>query len=279
MKICLGSILLGAFLVLSVTTVSFGQVVFQDDFNGSMNPAWSIKNNDPTLYSISTNGLILRCCSGDMWNGSATYKNLFLITNPVSQNFTFTAKLNWLITSTKGSTQFALVAYDDSGDYVRVDYGGGIEIFSDVAGKLATPDYWSGPTFGTNQFWLQMRKQGTTYSSWFSIDGNTFTQINPAITYSNAHPAYLGIIAMSDPDQTAIADISSVVVAQILPIQIGVTTVGSLPVVIWPAAGTNFVLQMTTNLTSTNWVTVTNGIPFFGLQITNPPGSAFFRLH
>jgi hypothetical protein len=35
---------------------------------------------------------------------------------------------------------------------------------------------------------------------------------------------------------------------------------------------------MTTNLTSGNWVTVTNGIPFIGLQITNAPGTAFFRL-
>jgi hypothetical protein len=38
-----------------------------------------------------------------------------------------------------------------------------------------------------------------------------------------------------------------------------------LPVVIWPSWGTNSVLQMTTHLTSGNRVTVTNGIPFFGL--------------
>jgi hypothetical protein len=61
---------------------------------------------------------------------------------------------------------------------------------------------------------------------------------------------------------------------------LGITMVGNLPVVVWPAAATNYVLQMTTNLASGNWVTVTNGIPFSGLQITNaPPGAAFFRLH
>jgi hypothetical protein len=32
-------------------------------------------------------------------------------------------------------------------------------------------------------------------------------------------------------------------------------------------------------LTSGNWVTVTNGIPLIGLQITNASGTAFFRLH
>jgi hypothetical protein len=60
---------------------------------------------------------------------------------------------------------------------------------------------------------------------------------------------------------------------------LGITMVSSLPVVVWPAAATNFVLQMTTNLASGNWVTVTNGVPFIGLQITNAPGTAFFRLH
>jgi hypothetical protein len=36
-------------------------------------------------------------------------------------------------------------------------------------------------------------------------------------------------------------------------------------VVIRQSSGTNLVLQMTTNLTSGSQVTVTNGIPFFGL--------------
>jgi hypothetical protein len=36
---------------------------------------------------------------------------------------------------------------------------------------------------------------------------------------------------------------------------------------------------MTTHLASGIWVPVTNGIPFSGVQITNAPGTAFFRLH
>ena len=46
------------------------------------------------------------------------------------------------------------------------------------------------------------------------------------------------------------------------------------------ATGTNYVLQMTTNLNAPiNWVTVTNGVPISGLVITNPLPNAFFRLH
>lgn len=60
---------------------------------------------------------------------------------------------------------------------------------------------------------------------------------------------------------------------------VGIGTYSSSPVVFFPTTpGTNYVLQMTTNLASTNWVTVTNGVPFSGVEITNAPNPAFFRL-
>jgi hypothetical protein len=64
------------------------------------------------------------------------------------------------------------------------------------------------------------------------------------------------------------------------PPNLGISTYSNQPVVFFPAAaGANFVLQMTTNLASGNWVTVSNGISISGLIITNPPSNAFFRLH
>lgn len=54
---------------------------------------------------------------------------------------------------------------------------------------------------------------------------------------------------------------------------------GYSPVVFFPTIpGTNFVLQMATNLASPNWVPVTNAVPFSGFEITNAPSTAFFRL-
>jgi hypothetical protein len=82
----------------------------------------------------------------------------------------------------------------------------------------------------------------------------------------------------SPDDSTGNGEIIIVLVST--PPAIGITTVSSLPVVVWPASATNCVLQMTTNLASGNWVTVSNGIPFCGLQITNAPAdAASFRLH
>ena len=67
---------------------------------------------------------------------------------------------------------------------------------------------------------------------------------------------------------------------------LGVATYSNQPVLFFatPAAfpaslGTNYVLQMRTNLASSNWVTVTsNGVALISIQITNAPSNAFFRL-
>jgi hypothetical protein len=74
---------------------------------------------------------------------------------------------------------------------------------------------------------------------------------------------------------------------------LGIATYSNQPVVFFPVTasigsnpigpnsiGTNYVLQMTTNSASTNWVTISNTIPFIIIrpQMTNLPGSSFFRL-
>lgn len=62
------------------------------------------------------------------------------------------------------------------------------------------------------------------------------------------------------------------------PPAVGITLYSNQPAVIWPASGGNFVLQMSTNLASGNWTSVTNYQPVSGALITNAPTPAFFRL-
>jgi hypothetical protein len=49
-------------------------------------------------------------------------------------------------------------------------------------------------------------------------------------------------------------------------------------VVFWSAALTNYVLQSTTDITSTNWVTVTNGNPIIGMTVSNTAPATYYRL-
>ncbi len=59
-----------------------------------------------------------------------------------------------------------------------------------------------------------------------------------------------------------------------------ITPLNNQTVVMWPAWALNYLLQTTTNLTSGNWTTMTNGIPLTGLQLTNTvvQPNSYFRL-
>jgi hypothetical protein len=59
---------------------------------------------------------------------------------------------------------------------------------------------------------------------------------------------------------------------------LGIATYGNHSVLFWPASATNVVLQTTTNLTSPNWVTASNGTPFTAIGFTNSSPAAYFRL-
>ena len=77
----------------------------------------------------------------------------------------------------------------------------------------------------------------------------------------------------------AFVDPGSIQVQILAPVTVGITTYSNVPVVFFPtAASTNYTLQMSTNLATGPWVTVTNGVPFTAVQITNAASPAFFRL-
>jgi hypothetical protein len=74
--------------------------------------------------------------------------------------------------------------------------------------------------------------------------------------------------------------IIQVQLSALLPPQIGIANYGNLPAVFYPtASGLNFNLQTAPDLSGTNWVNVTNGIPISGFIITNATSPAFFRLN
>lgn len=63
-----------------------------------------------------------------------------------------------------------------------------------------------------------------------------------------------------------------------IPPILGISSAGNQFVLYWPASATNFILQTTSNLSSPNWATVSNGVPIIGVTLTNVSPGAFFRL-
>jgi hypothetical protein len=72
-----------------------------------------------------------------------------------------------------------------------------------------------------------------------------------------------------------------IVTTNLPPLTVGTSTStnGEQIIVLWPAsAGTNFTVQMTTNLLTGPWVPATNGVPSIAYTFTNNLPAAFFRL-
>jgi formylglycine-generating enzyme len=57
-----------------------------------------------------------------------------------------------------------------------------------------------------------------------------------------------------------------------------IVTAGNQSVLFWPTTLPNYILQSTTNLTSPNWLTVSNDVPINAVAVTNTSPASFFRL-
>jgi formylglycine-generating enzyme required for sulfatase activity len=60
---------------------------------------------------------------------------------------------------------------------------------------------------------------------------------------------------------------------------LGIAPAGNQSVLFWPATPADYVLQSSTNLTSTNWVNVSGAVPISAAAVTNASPAIFFRLY
>jgi|ERR1039458_421619 alpha-tubulin suppressor-like RCC1 family protein len=116
---------------------------------------------------------------------------------------------------------------------------------------------------------------GGEFSLFLKSDGNLWAMGDDSVG-ELGDGTYITSDAAGDPSGV----FSPEIILIVPPPALGITTYGSQPLLIFPTATyTNYLLQMTTNLASGNWVTVTNLIPIHAAIITNASGAAFFRLH
>jgi hypothetical protein len=134
-------------------------------------------------------------------------------------------------------------------------------------------------SIGSNAF------QGCTDLTTLTFLGNAPMPTNDATVFQNDS----SVVAYFIPHNTGWGStFDGIPTAMLVPPAMGITSYSS-PAVFFPTdPGTDFVLQMSTNLASGNWATVTNGTAttivtngtsMTYIAVTNSPASAFFRLH
>jgi uncharacterized repeat protein (TIGR03803 family) len=115
-----------------------------------------------------------------------------------------------------------------------------------------------------------------------NIDGTGFTTLHSFTGGDGANP-WAGLILSSNTlyGTTGAGGSSgngTVFALSLAPPSLGIASIGNQVVVYWPASASTYVLQSTTNLSSTNWVSVSNGVPIIGVTLPNSPSGGFFRL-
>lgn len=197
-----------------------GRVLFRDDFNGSIDPAWAITRPDAAYYSTQPSELDLRASSGDLYTNSNNAKNVFLVTTPTSGDFTVTLRVNSFAPPGATNAQIDLLAFDDDDNHVRVNYGHingqrkiefGKEVGQSPSFQETLLDFGSGP------FFLRLTKVGTTYTESYSTDGVSFTTVNAPLTYGDGTPAKLGFVADTDSSESNHVHIDFFAIESLIP--------------------------------------------------------------
>jgi uncharacterized repeat protein (TIGR03803 family) len=129
---------------------------------------------------------------------------------------------------------------------------------------------------------FQINTDGSGYAVLYNFTNSGY--------YSGQSLAYSGGTLYGDiPDQQYIANYGwsysdlfalNIGASSTWPPLLGIASAGAnQSVLYWPSSAGTYTLQTSTNLSSTNWVNVTNGTLVIGMTVTNSSPAAFFRLH
>jgi cytochrome c len=206
--------LICALMAIGCTSVP-AEALFQDEFNGSIDPAWTIAHPDQDFYKIRATELDLRCGSPDIDCGPVNNaKNLFTIANPAcgDNDLMITLSFNSFVPAKNDHAQVCIVAMDDEDNFVRANYGfimgGRAAEFGKEVGANWVPQQ-TRLDLGSGAFWLRLTKNGAVYTQSYSTDGITYTQINAPISFGDGSPARLGFVSGVDPSESSHAYIDS----------------------------------------------------------------------
>ena len=172
-------------------------VIFRDDFNGGLAAGWAWVREDPTHWNLTdvpgslriilqpgggreANNLLLRDAPGGKFEVAT-----FVRFTP-SSNFQFAGLLIY-----QGDSNFVQFGRAFCGPSAKC-VGNGVYIDNIQSGQLVAPNYGT-TTASQSQAYLRLRREGATYTAYYSEDGANWTVIGQ---HSNAlNPVHVGLIA------------------------------------------------------------------------------------
>jgi endo-1,4-beta-xylanase len=182
-----------SFKVSSTANQAPGPVLFQDDFNGSLDTGWQWTNENKNHWSLTANPGWLQITTSKGGLTDNTVENLLL--RPVPQgNFELETSVRFKPT---GNFQAAgLVIYESPSHYLLLTHaycavGIGTCVSDGIYFDLITNGTYSGSNFATpapasSLIYLRLRREGNVYTAYMSVDGTIWTMIGVHLDYTGS---------------------------------------------------------------------------------------------
>jgi regulation of enolase protein 1 (concanavalin A-like superfamily) len=191
--------------IVATYTVNFAPAASSDEFNGAtLDPKWTVVRPDPANQTVGGGSLTITPEAGDLVTTSNNAKNLVL--QPALGNWTITSKLTFGAVPNAPNDQGGIIAYQDDDNYLKFDLEAAsatdLELRTSLEDSLQTNPAVSSNPIQVNQtlnstpmngvlptdntIWLRMTKHGYTYTTSYSVDGNTWVPVwSTGATLSN----------------------------------------------------------------------------------------------
>ena len=194
----------------TATPITGPVVVFRDDFNGSLAAGWSWLREDPTHWNLTDSPGSLRITLQDGFIALSSVKNVLLRNGP-SGNFEIAAFVR--CTPTSNFQLAGLVVYQDESNHLQFGrafcdrpgtcVGNGV-CFDNVVSGEGTGSSYGTSTASQSQAYLRLRREGSTYTAYYSEDGANWTVIGQHT--NSLTPSRVGLIAAQAVQAETTAD-------------------------------------------------------------------------
>jgi beta-glucosidase len=177
-------------------TVNFARAASGDEFDGaSLDPKWTVVRPDPANLTVGGGSLDITPEPGDLVTTTNTAKNLVL--QPAPGDWTMTSKLTFSALPSAATQQGGIIAYQDDDNYLKFDLEAtsstNLQLKTSLEDSLQSNPAVSSSPIQVNQtlnttpmtgvlpsddtIWLRMSKQGYTYTTSYSLDGQTWVRV------------------------------------------------------------------------------------------------------
>jgi len=187
-------------------------IIFRDDFDNSLVDGWNMVREDSTHWSLTDvpGSWRITLQAGGLGNGATLPANNLLLRQVPNDNFEIATLVNFTPT---GNYQIAglLIYQDDTNalqfgraycDAANGCTGNGIYFDNIQFGEMG--DNFATVTSNPSKAYLRLRREGTTYTSYYSEDGINWVIIGQHV--SNLNPAQVGLIAAQANEAETTAD-------------------------------------------------------------------------